>query len=111
MVRLLLHSIADPTLSTAQSLAGSFLRYIFCVSCVVPGSSTSQYKLLLAVGWRGNERISGRFANWADKRLRGKKLKGGKWWSSLEASIISAYIFDHMLKNGSVISKNRCFDS
>lgn len=43
-VKVLLHSNAVPALSTAQSLAGSFLRYILCVSCVhlFPGLSTSQ---------------------------------------------------------------------
>lgn len=89
-VKLLLHSNADPALSTAQSLAGNFLRYILCVSCVHLFRGQAHPKTsLLAVGWRGNERNSGRFANWADKRLRGKKLKGGKWWSSLEASVSS----------------------
>lgn len=32
--KLLFHSNAEPALSTAQSLAGYFLRYILCVSCV-----------------------------------------------------------------------------
>lgn len=62
----------------------------------------------MALGLGGNEGILGRITNWADKRLQGKNVKGGKWRVSLEAFIISDDIFDQVEKGSKFPCTTHC---